>query len=557
MPTYSEEDLTTAITAYRNGEYTSIRKCAYAFNIPHSTFSDRLTRATTRSRSHESQKILSTAEEETLLKSITRLSKSGCPITLSLTRDLAEEIRLSRFRLSSTPTSYPPISKRWIDRFRKRYPELKTVYSRALDASRFEGVNYPVVNAYFDALTDLFLENSYPSDAIFNVDETGFALGTTLPSKVLIKRGDTTAFKKISGRQEWITAIECIGGSGVALPPLLIFKAKYTNTAWIPASTPEKWKFSTSNSGWTSDNHAYEWLTTLFEPETRRIDGKRRLLLLDGYGSHLTARFIAFCLNKNIDLVCLPPHTSHLLQPLDVGVFSPLKRALSAEIEKLFRLDTRRMPRIEWTEAYITARAKAFTSRNIESSFRASGIYPISPITILSTLRMTTSTPPTTPPPITTPKDLDRSLLDSSPPEGTELREATSLVNRIVRSSTLETPVKRYIERSGAAFERTTSENALLRKENAEYRELLRVRKERKNGKRVAIKGKFVFNTQEILEVVEKAEAEVSKRKTKKRRAAKATTPETEEEEEEGIESNTSESESDYIIVASSKSVSK
>jgi hypothetical protein len=77
-------------------------------------------------------------------------------------RDLAEEIRLSCFRLSSTPTSYPPISKRWIDRFRKRYPELKTIYSRALDASRFEGVDYPVVNAYFDALTDLFLKNPYP-----------------------------------------------------------------------------------------------------------------------------------------------------------------------------------------------------------------------------------------------------------------------------------------------------------------------------------------------------------------------------------------------------------
>jgi hypothetical protein len=156
-------------------------------------------------------------------------------------------------------------------------------------------------------------------------------------------------------------------------------------------------------------------------------------------------------------------------------------------------------------------------------------------------------------PPITTSNDLNRSLLDSSPPEGTELREATSLVNRIVRSSTLETPVKRYIERSGAAFERTISENALLRKENAEYRELSRVRKERKKGKRVAIKGKFVFNTQEILEVVEKAEAEVSKRKIKKRRTMRVTTPEIEEEEEEDIEEDTSESESDCIIVASSK----
>jgi hypothetical protein len=557
MPTYSKEDLTTALAAYRNGEYTSIRKCAYAFNIPVTTLSKRLSTRTSRSQSHESQKILSTAEEKTLLKVITRLSKSGCPITLSLTRDLAEEIRLSCFRLSSTPTSYPPISKRWIDKFRKRYSELKTVYSRALDASRFEGVNYPVVNAYFDALTDLFLENPYPSDAIFNVDETGFALGTTLPSKVLIKRGDTTAFKKISGRQEWITAIECIGASGVALPPLLIFKAKYTNTAWIPASMPENWKFSTSNSGWTSNNHAYEWLTTLFEPETRRIDGKRRLLLLDGHGSHLTARFIAFCLDKNIDLVCLPPHTSHLLQPLDVGIFSLLKRALSAEIEKLFRLDTRRIPRIEWTEAYIIARAKTFTSRNIESSFRASGIYPLSPITILSTLRMPTSTPPTTPPPITTPNDLDRSLLDSSPPEGTELRQATSLVNTIVRSSTLETPVKRYIERSGAALERTSAEIALLRKEVNEARELLRVRRERKDGKRIAITGKFVFNKKEILELVEKAENKVSKRKTKKRQMTKAITPEIEEEEEEHIEEDTSESESDCIVVASSRSKSK
>jgi hypothetical protein len=65
--------------------------------------------------------------------------------------------------------------------------------------------------------------------------------------------------------------------------------------------------------------------------------------------------------------------------------------------------------------------AKAFTSRNIELLFRASSIYLISPITILSTLRMPTLTPPTTLPPIMTPKDLDRSLLDSSLPEGTEL----------------------------------------------------------------------------------------------------------------------------------------
>jgi hypothetical protein len=92
MPTYSEEDLTTALVAYRNGEYISIQKCAYVFNILAFILSNQLSTRTSYSKSYESQKILLTAEEKTLLKAITRLSKLGCSITLLLTRDLAKEI---------------------------------------------------------------------------------------------------------------------------------------------------------------------------------------------------------------------------------------------------------------------------------------------------------------------------------------------------------------------------------------------------------------------------------------------------------------------------------
>jgi hypothetical protein len=60
-----------------------------------------------------------------------------------------------------------------------------------------------------------------------------------------------------------------------------------------------------------------------------------------------------------------------------------------------------------------------------------------------------------------------------------------------------------------------------------------------------------------MLEVVEKAEAEALKGKAKKRRIIRAITPEIEDEEEEDIEENTSESESNYIIVASSRLKSK
>ena len=72
MPTYSDEDLTATLAAYQNSKYTSIRKCAYAFNILASTLSDWLSTRTSCSKSYELQKILSTAEEKTLLPAIPR-----------------------------------------------------------------------------------------------------------------------------------------------------------------------------------------------------------------------------------------------------------------------------------------------------------------------------------------------------------------------------------------------------------------------------------------------------------------------------------------------------
>ena len=43
-------------------------------------------------------------------------------------------------------------------------------------------------------------------------------------------------------------------------------------------------------------------------------------------------------------------------------------------------------------------------------------------------------------------------------------------------------------------FEATCSKNATLRKETKEQRELLKIRKNRSSGKRVALKGRFVFS---------------------------------------------------------------
>jgi len=60
-----------------------------------------------------------------------------------------------------------------------------------------------------------------------------------------------------------------------------------------------------------------------------------RLLIMDGHSSHVSWEFLDYCLTHDIIPFCLPPHSTHLLQPLDVGLFSPLQRNYSSCLDDL------------------------------------------------------------------------------------------------------------------------------------------------------------------------------------------------------------------------------
>jgi hypothetical protein len=100
----------------------------------------------------------------------------------------------------------------------------------------------------------------------------------------------------------------------------------------------------------------------------------------------------------------------------------------------------------------------------------------------------------------------------------------------------LKTPVRRYLKRSSTLLEKVVSENALLRRSNAEKDSLLNARRTRKKGKRITLKGKHVLSTAEILQLVEDAEKEAPKKKKGKGRKKRTPTPEPSEEEEETSE---------------------
>jgi hypothetical protein len=89
-----------------------------------------------------------------------------------------------------------------------------------------------------------------------------------------------------------------------------------------------------------------------------------------------------------------------------------------------------------------------------------------------------------------------------------------------------------------------------LRKENIKQRELLQTRKKRNTGKRVALKGKFVFSTQEVLEIAREAEKATKEKTTRKRQSKRLIAKEAEDQELEEIKNIPSDSDSDCIVVA-------
>jgi hypothetical protein len=99
----------------------------------------------------------------------------------------------------------------------------------------------------------------------------------------------------------------------------------------------------------------------------------------------------------------MPAHSSHLLQPLDVGCFGPLKRSYGKEIENLMRVHISHITKVEFFAAFKNAFMASFSEANIREGFRETGFVLFDPETVISKLDIAPYTPtPTGPSTVTT-----------------------------------------------------------------------------------------------------------------------------------------------------------
>jgi hypothetical protein len=121
---------------------------------------------------------------------------------------------------------------------------------------------------------------------------------------------------------------------------------------------------------------------------TNRLTGSYYLLILNRHESHHSIDFERYCEENKIIRLYMPPHLSHLLQPLDIRCFSVLKNAYSREIEHLIRCSITHVSKTEFFLAFYAAFQATITERNIKSAFRGARLVPLNAENVVLKLDM-------------------------------------------------------------------------------------------------------------------------------------------------------------------------
>ena len=224
-----------------------------------------------------------------------------------------------------------------------------------------------------------------------------------------------------------------------------------------------------------------------------------------GHGSHLQSRFIGFCLTHSIDLMILPPHSSHITQPLDVSVFGPLKAAMARVTSHAATYDGGRIPKDVWASRLAAARSSTMTFRNIHSGWKATGLHPFHPSTVLDSL-----------------SDLSESAPLALGPSRIPLATLSNAANGVLRTYGPSTPapVKNLVNLLVSSMEGSTSKVAVLNKEDQGYRGAIDARKRPRAGITVNNEDTHLFSTEYMRDKKAAREAATAATKGKGRKRA-------------------------------------
>lgn len=129
----------------------------------------------------------------------------------------------------------------------------------------------------------------------------------------------------MGSNRECVTILLGSNAAGKLLPPMLILD--YVRVPVWTRTMPPNWVFGTSKSGWMNGELFFDYISQHFLPWLYKNNVPFPVVLfVDGHRSHMTLMLSEFCSRNRIILIALHPNSTHLLQPMDVSFFGPLKK---------------------------------------------------------------------------------------------------------------------------------------------------------------------------------------------------------------------------------------
>jgi hypothetical protein len=179
----------------------------------------------------------------------------------------------------------------------------------------------------------------------------------------------------------------------------------------------------------------------------------------------------------------MPAHSSHLVQPLDIGCFTVLKRSYGRLIETKMRLGVSYIKKLDFLEVYPYARIEVYKSENIINSFGVAGLVPFSPDRVISKLNICLRT--LTLPPSRC-SESSRNFTPKTPFTEKQLRRQASSIKALIRtrSQSPSSALNQLIK----GFQLLIQGSLLLAKENKD----LRAENEKKKQNAIGLIGKYL-----------------------------------------------------------------
>lgn len=300
----------------------TLRRAAEIYELPYTSLQRRVSFSRGVIKTRGGQPALDENAEKILVDRLLHLASRGFGITPKAVRKYAFEFAERQKIKHNFNRKIGMAGQDWFHRFMKRNKELTIRKPEGLSRARIDGMKREKVAEFFKTLETVVEKTNLRGrpECVYNVDETGIPLNNR-PPNIIAQKGakDVVSVTNVE-RGENVTVLACMNATGQYIAPFVLFKGVRKRDDFLIGMPPGT-EIVMTEKGWVTEKAFQLWLQHF---NRYRTQGKV-ILILDGHASHTIYSVVDLCDSLDIELLLLPPHTSHALQPLDVSFFKPLK----------------------------------------------------------------------------------------------------------------------------------------------------------------------------------------------------------------------------------------